>query len=65
MGLKYPKGEIVWVCHYDTDGNMRYLTTSKPAREYYYLYELRDGALVKLGRDRSPKALEEKFINLS
>lgn len=62
MTLQYPKGEIVWVGHYDIDHNLRYITTSKPSRDYYYLYELRDGKFVKLGRDKSPKALEEKYI---
>lgn len=62
MVLQYPKGEIVWVSHYDIDHNLRYITTSKPSRDYYYLYELRDGKFVKLGRDKSPKALEEKYI---
>ncbi len=62
MALQYPKGEIVWVGHYDISHNLRYITTSKPSRDYYYLYELRDGKFVKLGRDKSPKVLEEKYI---
>lgn len=64
MELVYPKGEIVWVGHYDKDSNLRYITTSKPARDYYYLYELKDGKFVKLGKDRNPRALEEKYIHL-
>ena len=35
--------------------------TSKEARDYYFLYELVDGKLKKLGKARSPKELEEKF----
>lgn len=62
MEYVYPKGEIVWVGHYDKDGNLRYITTSKPSREYYFLYELKDGKFVKLGRDRSPKVLEDGAI---
>ena len=58
MEYVYPKGEIVWVGHYDKDGNLCYITTSKPSREYYFLYELKDGKFVKLGRDRSPKVLK-------
>ena len=62
--LAYPKGEIVWVAHMDQNHKLRYITTSKPSRELYFLYELTDGKFVKLGKDRSPKALEEKYIKL-
>ena len=62
MEPKNPKGEIVWVGHYDINHELRYITTSKPSRDYYYLYEVVDGKFVKLGRDKSPKKLEEKFI---
>lgn len=64
MGLVYPKGEIVWVGHYDQDNNLRYITTSKPARDYYFLYELRGDKFVKLGKDRNPRILEDKYIHL-
>lgn len=62
--LTYPKGEIVWVGHYDSNQQLRYITTSKPTRDYYYLYELQKDGFVKLGKDRNPKVLEEKFIKL-
>ncbi len=62
--LTYPKGEIVWVGHYDKNNHLRYITTSKPARDFYFLYELKDGKFVKLGKDRNPKVLEEKFVHL-
>lgn len=64
MALQYPKGEIVWVGQYDINHNLRYIITSKASRDFYYLYELRDGKFVKLGRDRSPKVLEDKYIKL-
>lgn len=57
-----PKGEIVWIGHYDTNHELRFITTSKPTRECYFLYELVDGKFVKLGKDKNPKKLEEKFI---
>lgn len=60
----YPKGEIVWVSHYDKDGILRYVTTSRPSRECYFLYELVNGKLVKLGKAKSPKVLEDKYIHL-
>ena len=65
MEYTYPKGEIVWVSHYDKGGNLKYITTSKPTRDYYYLYELKDKKFVKLGRDRNPCALEDKYIHLT
>lgn len=64
MELNYPKGEIIWVGHHDIDGNLRYITTSKPARDYYFLYELVDGKFVKLGKDKDPSVLERKHIRL-
>ena len=64
MEYQYPKGEIVWVGYYDKDHDLRYITTSKQTRDFYYLYELKDGKFVKLGKDKDPKALEEKFVRL-
>lgn len=65
MEYKCPRGEIVWVSHYDRTNNLRYIITSKPARDYYFLYELKDGRLVKLGKNKSPRALEDKYIHLN
>lgn len=65
MEYTYPKGEIVWVSHYDAHGNLRYITTSKQTRDYYYLYELVNGKFVKLGRDRNPRVLEDKYIDFN
>lgn len=59
MDYLYPKGEIVWVGYYDKSHDLRYITTSKAARDFYYLYELKDGKFVKLGRDKSPKGIED------
>lgn len=30
------------------------ISPSKPARDFYFLYELKDGKFVKLGKDKSP-----------
>lgn len=65
MRHKYPRGEIVWISHYDKDNNLRYITTSKPTRDLYFLYELTDDGFVKLGKDKNPTVLEEKYINLT
>lgn len=60
--LKYPNGEWVWCSYYDADHKLIFILTSKESsREYYFLYELVDGAFKKLGRARSPKELEAKF----
>lgn len=57
-----PKGEMAWMGYYDTSHKLRFLITSKAnTREFYYLYEVIDGTLKKLGKSRSPKELEEKY----
>lgn len=57
-----PSGEIAWVGYYNTDGDVVCILTSKPARDFYFLYEvLPDGKLKKLGRAKEPPDLEEKF----
>lgn len=60
--LKYPKGERVFTGYYNRAGELLFIITSKePAREWYYLYALENGAFKKLGRAREPPELEEKF----
>lgn len=62
MKIKVPKGEEEWVRYNNTKGEVVCLLTSKPARDFYFLYEVRpDGGLTKLGKARTPTALEEKF----
>ena len=57
-----PKGEIAWVGYYNTNGEPVCILTSKPARDYYFLYEvLPDGRLNKLGKAKTPPELEKKF----
>ena len=58
---KYPKGEIVWTGYYDKQGELRFIVTSKPLRDNYFLYELVDGVFKKLGRSKNPTELENKF----
>ena len=66
MKTEYPKGETLWVSYYDGK-TLKYIITSKAARDYYFLYEHTDDKFVKLGRSKSPTALEEKieFLNKS
>lgn len=62
MQIKYPKGEIVWVSYQKGNGTPICILTSKPARDFYFLYEVKpDGSLAKLGKARSPTELEERF----
>lgn len=57
----YPKGERVWAGYYNRKGELLFIVTSKEAREYYFLYELKDGEFKKLGRAKSPPELIEKY----
>lgn len=59
--IKYPKGEIVWVSYYNKSKELKFITTSKPARDAYYLYEFIDGEFKKLGRAKTPTKLEEVY----
>ena len=59
--MKYPKGEMVWVSYYNSSHELLFIITSKPARDYYFLYEVVDGEFNKLGRAKNPKELESKF----
>lgn len=59
--LKYPKGEIVWVTYRNTSEEIKYIMTSKPIRDTYYLYELVDGEFKKLGKAKTPPKLEEAY----
>lgn len=59
--IKLPKGEILWVSYHNRKGDVMFILTSKQVRDYYYLYEITDAGLKKLGRERSPSELEEKF----
>lgn len=55
-----PKGEIVWERIY-SGGQLIYLVTSKPARDFYILYKFDSGILKKLGKARTPVELREKY----
>ena len=58
---KLSNGERVWTAYLDKKGQIRYIVTSKMARDYYYLYECAENGLNKLGRAQSPKELEERY----
>lgn len=57
-----PKGEEVWVIYANASGIPVCVLTSKPSREYYFLYEVSsDGKLKKLGKAKEPPELEDKY----
>jgi|GEM_PF-1992588 len=57
-----PRGEQIWLRYYNHDGELLFMLTSKVSnRDYYYLYEVKEGSLEKLGRARTPIELEDKF----
>ena len=60
--LPVPRGERIWKRFSDSSGTVRFFITSKQdSRDFYFLYELQDGAPRKLGRARSPLELERKY----
>lgn len=59
--MRYPKGETVWVSYYNSKKELLFIMTSKPIRDFYFLYEVVDGEFKKLGKAKNPTELEEKF----
>ena len=59
--MTYPRGEQLWTRYHNISGNLVFITTSKPVRDFYFLYELVDGSFHKLGKAKSPLELEAKF----
>lgn len=57
----YPKGETAWVGYYNRSGTLLFIITSKPARDWYFLYELVGDKFKKLGKAKEPPELIEKF----
>lgn len=60
-----PTGGIVWVSHYDKEHDLRYIITSKPVRDSYSLYELKEGRFVRWGRGQDPQKLAERYDRAS
>lgn len=51
----------MWTSYYNSSHELLFIVTSKPTRDFYFLYEVVDGAFKKLGKAKSPLELEEKF----
>ena len=59
--LTTPKNEIVWV-QYLHDGKPTHVITSTTLRNYYYLYEVKNNALIRTKyKSKDPTELE-KYI---
>lgn len=58
---KYPTGETVWVQYHDEDGNLKFIITSKPLRDQYFLYELQNEKFVCIGKAENPTEMEVEF----
>lgn len=57
---KFPKGEdpVVWL---HVRGTPYFVITENKIKNTYFLYEIVDGTIHRLGRSDSPKKLEEIF----
>lgn len=56
-----PKDERVWVSYCAPGGAVRYLITSRPARDRYFLWEKTEGGYIRLGKADSPGELAETY----
>jgi len=59
--VKIPKNEICWVSYYNLKGELIFIMTSNQIRDCYYLNEVKDNKLKRIGKSPSPLELEEKF----
>lgn len=59
--MPLPKGEHAFTGYYNRDGILLFVITAKAARDYYYLYEVKDEVYKKLGRSKNPLELVEKY----
>lgn len=57
---KIPKNETIWVTI--CGGEATYYITAKPMRDTYFIYKFVNDVTTKLGQNKNPKALEEKYI---
>ena len=55
------KGERQEVDYYDRAGVLRYVLTSSPTRDTFYLYAVTGEKMSRLGKGTSPTELEEQY----
>lgn len=56
-----PKGEILMASYWD-GGECHHIITTKPTREFYYLYKVSGNKLAKVGKASTPVELEDKYM---
>ena len=56
-----PRGERVFSGYYNRRGILLFVITAKEARDFYFLYEVKDDVYTKLGRSKNPLDLVEKY----
>lgn len=59
--IKYPKGETVWQTYQNTSEEVKFIITSKPSRDAYFLYELIGDEFKKVGKAKTPTKLVETY----
>lgn len=59
-----PASETVWETITQKGGAVWYIT-SKQNREMYFLYKSTNGEVVKVGKDKDPSRLHEKYVGAS
>lgn len=52
------KTEKIWVTYQTDDGDTYYITSNRD-RSMYFLYKRDEDKVVKLGKSKNPKSLEE------
>lgn len=61
VSYRIPYGEVLCVTYLNKSGEDMFLLTTKRNTDLFYLYEITENGIQKLGRDQSPLALESKF----
>ena len=57
-----PNGERVWISYYDQSDELKFVMTSKEKdTAMFYLYEVSESGLKKIGRGGDPSEIEDKF----
>lgn len=62
MDFKVPKGEILWMQYLGKDHQPKYIVTSKPLRDMYFLYHVDGDKLVKKGKSKDPSELDKAAL---
>lgn len=61
VSYRIPYGETICVTYSNQSGKDMFLLTTKRNTDLFYLYEITENGIQKLGKDQSPFVLESKF----